>query len=86
MHVNKCLRVSSGYAGHYLLVFSDAEVMVGCCGPLEKGDFQGWKTSFIYVFILVEGQGEIEVLESKMRGRHHVDALQAGQARDKFGA
>jgi len=53
-------------------MFSDAEVKDGGCGPIETGDFQGWKTLFIYVFILLEGQGEIELLESKLRGRHHL--------------
>lgn len=56
------------------------------CGyrALEKGDFGEQKASFIYVFILVEGQGEIGLLKSEMRDRHHIDVFQAGKARDKF--
>lgn len=74
---------SSECVGHYLLMFSDAEVMDGGFRPLERGDFQERKTLFTYVFILLEGQVEIKLLESKLRGKHHLDVFQAGKARRK---
>lgn len=67
--MEKCHRASSERGGHYLLMFSDAEVRDGGCRPLERGDFQGWKTLCIYIFILLEEQSEIKLLESKLRSR-----------------
>lgn len=51
---------------------------------LERGGFQGQKLFWFISLFQLKDRGEIEFLESKLRGRCHLDVFKVSKARKEI--